>query len=140
MNNVNLQLRSAYHQMLSGNITVAGQPVPMFYLNVTEGDPDLYLLLSSIQIGEAPGSKCSTMTDNSLVFTVYSRYEKNSGVEVDQVVSQLLEIIFPTVTTVVPGTLDISLISDVVTGGFNAAKNKQICERTITFQHLIDHQ
>lgn len=140
MNNVNLQLRSAYHQMLNGNVTVNGSNVPMFYLNVTEGDPDLYILLSSIQVTESPGSKCSTMTDNSLVFTVYSRYEKNSGAEVDLVVDQLLAIIFPTVSTVVPGTMSINLVNDVVTGGFNAAKNKQICERTITFQHLIDHQ
>lgn len=139
MKNVNLTLRQAYHALIANNITLNGDVVPLFFLQVPDQYYDFYIVINSIGSTDAGSSKCGLLTDSNIQFTIYSRLERNSGYEVDLIADQLFTLVFPSSSTIIPGTLSIELVNDIVTGGLDASSNKQVVERVLTFNHKISH-
>lgn len=139
MKEVNLQLRQAYYALINGHITVNGEAIPLFYLQVPDQYHDLYIVINSMNSADAGGAKCALVTDSAIQFTIFTRLERNSGYEADLIASQLFELIFPNQQTIIPGTLSIELVNDNVIGSLDAAANKQVVERILTFNHKISH-
>ena len=136
MRDVNLSLRQAYHGILSGNVTVRGVEVPIYYLQVPDKYPDMYIVIQGIN-SVGVESKCDTDVSTSIQFAIFTRLERNSAWECDQIAGQIYELVYPNRQSKIPGCLSIELVNDNTLGDLDAAGVKQIVERIITFNHII---
>jgi hypothetical protein len=96
----------------------------------------MYIVVQSISsIGRE--TKCDTDISTSIQFSIYTRLERNSGWECDQIANQVYQLAYPNRQSKIPGCLSIELISDNTIGDLDAAGVKQIVERNIIFNHII---
>ena len=136
MKDINLSLRQAYYSLINGQITVNSVVIPIYYLQVPDNYPSLYIVIQSIN-STGIETKCSQDVDTSIQFAFCSRLERNSGWEVDQMAGQFYNLVYPNRRPVVSGVLSIDIINDNTIGGLDSGGVKQVVERIVTLNNII---
>jgi hypothetical protein len=98
------QLRASYVAALNGNLSYEGSPVPIVdeKLDVQISEHDIYVMCMD-QVEDAEAVKVKSHFSNETLLTlmvINQRRSTNTKEVVENVSNQILNILFPTVTTV----------------------------------------
>lgn len=115
---------------------IGGQPVKLYRIFVPQGHPDYYILIQGVSsVGIESKDDQDRNTSIQLVF--YSRKDLNGAVELQSMVDQALQLVYPDRGFAPDGCLSMDLVSDIENGDIDPQSGKQIMERIITFKHII---
>lgn len=136
MRDINKPLARSYFDRLNGNVIINSQPVKLYRLFVPQGHPDYYILIQGVSsVGIETKNDQDRNTSIQLVF--YSRKDLNGATELQSMVDQALQLVYPYRGFAPDGCLSMDLVSDNEIGDIDPATSKQIIERIITFKHII---
>lgn len=147
MISVNAELRASYVSLLSGNVLINSQAVPIYYGQVPINNPPLnpsnYILINSIFSSGFNDDSFNYTTTTVQLMIVTKALQNNSGADADDIAYQILCIIIPgpepEVVQITSGqVINTVLSNDLTQTGLNDGQQK-VLNRLLFFRHQIRH-